>query len=91
MNRNHSTLSQPESTSLVDGVNAAIRENPLAAVLVGGGIAWMLFGSARLASIGAPNRQCSSPFRSCPSLRHVRHRLSDLGPPPPVPRLRTPS
>jgi hypothetical protein len=30
---------------LVDGLNEAIRENPLAAVLVGAGVFWMLFGS----------------------------------------------
>lgn len=32
---------------LVDRVNAAIRENPLAAGLIGAGIAWMLFGGAK--------------------------------------------
>jgi hypothetical protein len=32
---------------MVDRVNAAIRENPLAAGLIGAGIAWMLFGGAK--------------------------------------------
>src|SRR5512142_1552033 len=33
--------------SVVDRVNAAIRENPLAAGLIGAGIAWMLLGGAK--------------------------------------------
>ena len=33
------------SSSLVDGLNDAIRENPLAASLLGAGVFWMLFGS----------------------------------------------
>src|SRR3954452_14450573 len=32
---------------MVDRLNAAIRENPLAAGLIGAGIAWMLFGGAK--------------------------------------------
>ena len=32
-------------SSLVDGLNDAIRENPLAASLVGAGVFWMMFGS----------------------------------------------
>jgi hypothetical protein len=32
---------------LVDRLNAAIRENPLAAGLIGAGVAWMLFGGAK--------------------------------------------
>src|SRR6187549_3904100 len=32
---------------IVDRLNAAIRENPLAAGLIGAGVAWMLFGGAK--------------------------------------------
>ena len=32
---------------VIDRVNAAIRENPLAAGLIGAGVAWMLFGGAK--------------------------------------------
>jgi hypothetical protein len=39
------------SGGLVDGLNAAIRENPLAAGLIGAGVAWMLLGGAK--GIGA--------------------------------------
>lgn len=38
---------QDRAAPLVDRVNAAIRENPLAAGLIGAGIAWMLFGGAK--------------------------------------------
>lgn len=33
------------NTRLIDGLNEAIRENPLAASLVGAGVFWMLFGN----------------------------------------------
>src|SRR6476659_7292886 len=32
---------------VVDRLNAAIRDNPLAAGLIGAGVAWMLFGGAK--------------------------------------------
>ncbi len=32
---------------MIDGLNAAIRENPLAAGLIGAGVAWMLMGGAK--------------------------------------------
>ena len=32
---------------IVDRVNAAIRDNPLAAGLIGAGVAWMLMGGAK--------------------------------------------
>src|SRR4051812_32027040 len=32
---------------MVDQLNAAIRENPLAAGLIGAGVAWMLFGGSK--------------------------------------------
>ena len=32
---------------LINGLNAAIRENPLAAGLIGAGVAWMLFGGTK--------------------------------------------
>src|SRR3954453_176048 len=35
------------ATPVVDRVNAAIRDNPLAAGLIGAGVAWMLMGGAR--------------------------------------------
>ena len=38
-------MSSTEQTSFVDALNGAIRENPLAATLVGAGVFWMLFGS----------------------------------------------
>ena len=43
MTMNHEDRAGP----LVDRVNAAIRENPLAAGLIGAGIAWMLLGGAK--------------------------------------------
>src|SRR4029079_8025005 len=33
--------------AVVDRLNAAIRDNPLAAGLIGAGVAWMLFGGAK--------------------------------------------
>jgi hypothetical protein len=44
MNKNDMMKS---SSALVDDVNAAIRDNPLAAGLIGLGAAWFLFGGAR--------------------------------------------
>lgn len=42
------TMNQEDRAGpLVDRVHAAIRENPLAAGLIGAGIAWMLFGGAK--------------------------------------------
>jgi len=38
---------------LVDGLNVAIRENPLAAGLIGAGVAWMLMGGTRGLSFAA--------------------------------------
>src|SRR6478672_2232458 len=32
---------------IIDRVNSAIRDNPLAAGLIGAGVAWMLFGGAK--------------------------------------------
>lgn len=40
------------ATPLVDRVNAAIRDNPLAAGLIGAGVAWMLFGAKGLGAVG---------------------------------------
>ena len=37
----------------VDGLNGAIRENPVAAGLVGMGVLWMFFGSARISAFGS--------------------------------------
>jgi hypothetical protein len=37
----------------VDDLNGAIRENPVAAGLVGMGVLWMFFGSARLSAFGS--------------------------------------
>jgi hypothetical protein len=39
------------TTPLVDQLNAAIRENPLAAGLIGAGVAWMLLGSKGLGAM----------------------------------------
>lgn len=39
--------------SMVDGLNDAIRDNPLGAGLIGAGVLWMLFGSRRMTSMGS--------------------------------------
>ena len=44
---------------VIDRVNAAIRENPLAAGLIGAGVAWMLFGGAK--DLSATARDESGP------------------------------
>src|SRR5215217_6199822 len=36
---------------MVDRINDAIRENPLAAGLIGAGLAWMLFGAKGLGTV----------------------------------------
>ena len=52
---------------VVDRLNAAIRDNPLAAGLIGAGIAWMLMGGAKGFGGGNTARQCRS---GCLSHRH---------------------
>ncbi len=45
---------QPQGglAGFVDDLNGAIRENPVAAGLVGMGVVWMFFGSSRIAALG---------------------------------------
>jgi hypothetical protein len=40
-------------TQFVDGLNSAIRENPVAAGLVGLGVLWMFFGNAKVSSVAS--------------------------------------
>jgi len=46
------TEMKERAAPLVDRVNDAIRENPLAAGLIGAGLAWMLFGAKGIAAVG---------------------------------------
>jgi hypothetical protein len=48
----NNTSRDPALRSFVDGLNESIRENPLAATLVGAGVFWMLFGPGRPLSLG---------------------------------------
>jgi hypothetical protein len=40
------------ASPMVDRVNDAIRDNPLAAGLIGAGLAWMIFGTRGFATLG---------------------------------------
>jgi len=40
-------------TQFVDGLNSAIRDNPVAAGLVGLGVLWMFFGNAKVSSVAS--------------------------------------
>jgi hypothetical protein len=44
------------TTPLVDRVNEAIRENPLAAGLIGAGVVWALFGAKGFGAVGFAKR-----------------------------------
>ena len=44
---------QPKRSGIVDDLNTAIRDNPLAAGLIGAGVVWMLFGRKGLGAAAA--------------------------------------
>jgi hypothetical protein len=48
--------------SFVDGLNAAVRENPLAAALIGGGALWLLIGGDRLKNAAGSVTSAAAPL-----------------------------
>lgn len=48
------------ASPIVDRVNDAIRDNPLAAGLIGAGVAWMIFGTKGFATLGGLARDAAS-------------------------------
>ena len=66
--------------SFVDGLTAAVRENPLAAALIGGGALWLLIGNDKLknaassltaAAAPLPTQACAVNAPLLPGLRTV--------------------
>jgi hypothetical protein len=48
--------------SFLDGLNAAARENPLAAALIGGGALWLLIGGDRLKNVAGSVTSAAAPL-----------------------------
>jgi hypothetical protein len=57
MNRKHEIN---RASPVVDRLNDAIRDNPLAAGLIGAGLAWMIFGTKGFAALGGLARDAAS-------------------------------
>jgi hypothetical protein len=49
-------------TSFLDNLTAAVRENPLAAALIGGGALWLLMGSEKLKSAASSASAAAAPL-----------------------------
>ena len=49
-------------TSFLDNLKAAVRENPLAAALIGGGAVWLLMGSEKLKSAASSASAAAAPL-----------------------------
>ncbi|WFU19746.1 hypothetical protein [Bradyrhizobium sp. CB3481] len=48
--------------SFIDGLSTAVRENPLAAALIGGGALWLLIGSDRLKNAAGSVKSAAAPL-----------------------------
>src|SRR5581483_10561691 len=49
-------------TSFFDSLMSAVRENPLAATLVGGGAIWLLIGNQKIKSVADAAKSAASPI-----------------------------
>ena len=49
-------------SSFVDGLTAAVRENPLAAALIGGGALWLLIGNDKLKNAASSLTAAAAPL-----------------------------
>jgi hypothetical protein len=49
-------------TSFLDNLREAVRENPLAAALIGGGALWLLMGNERLKSAASSVSAATAPL-----------------------------
>jgi hypothetical protein len=76
-------------TSFFDSLVAAVRENPLAAALVGGGAFWLLTGNDRLKSAASSATAAVSPLvdAGTRNLRAVASKLEPASAPPTAPEL----
>jgi Flp pilus assembly protein TadB len=60
-----------KKTGFAEGLNEAVRENPVAAALVGAGVVWMLFGSKMPALAAAVPDAAKSVGQSLSSAGHT--------------------
>ena len=49
-------------TGFLDNLREAVRENPLAAALIGGGALWLLMGNERLKGVASSVKEATAPL-----------------------------